>query len=191
MKCLYKLVLSSVLLIQAGQCYSSSLINFIALPDAANCHHAGFEIQMNEKNTLGFLGVSGCNSDRPTYGEKNDDVNNDFSRFLVPWRYSPHGAFTTGYFFQAITGVEKSQFTSTLDSNADVTFAHFGGYAGYQWFWPNGFNISVIGGAVYLYELSSSTTLAPGETVDVKNFLDKNTDSNIHGGYGIIFGWSF
>ena len=191
MKCLYKLVLSGFLLSQIGQCYSSESINFIVLPDAANCHHAGLEIQMNEKNTLGFLGVSGCNSDRSTYGEKNDDVNNDFSRFLVPWRYSPHGAFTTGYFFQAIAGSEKSKFTSILGSTADVTFASFGGYAGYQWFWRNGFNISVIGGAVYLHELSSSTTLAPSEGNDVRDYLDKNTDSNIHGGYGIIFGWLF
>lgn len=188
---LYRLAFSAFLLGQIGQCYSSESINLILLPDAYNCHHAGFEISMNEKSTLGFLGVPGCNSDRPTYGEIDDDVNNDFSRLLVPWRYSPHRAFTTGYFFQAIAGLEKSEFTSTLGSTADVTFANFGGYAGYQWFWRNGFNISVMGGAVYLQELSSSTTLAPGEGNDVREFLDKNTNSNIHGGYGIIFGWLF
>ena len=88
-------------------------------------------------------------------------------------------------------GLEYSEFSSRIGSTADVTFANLGGYVGYQWFWPNGFNISVMGGGVYLQELNSSTTLAPGEGNDVSDFLDKNTDSNIHAGYGIIFGWLF
>jgi len=190
-KCLYKYVLSSLLLVESGLCYSSESNNLILLPDSSSCHQAGIEMAINKHNTLGILGRAGCESDRPTYGSKNDDVENRFGRILVPWRFSFKGVFTDGYFVQALAGLEKSEFKSTLGSSADVTFTNLAAHVGYQWFWRNGFNLSLMGGVAYLHEVSSSKHIVTGEQKSVTDFLDKNTKTNIHGGAGVIVGWLF
>jgi len=190
-KVLYKLALSSFLLVQAGLCYSSESINLILLPDLSSCHQVGGEIGINENSSLGILGRAGCESNRATYGNENDDVENKFSRILVPWRYSFNGVFKDGYFIQALSGVEKSEFKSTLGSTADVTFATLAVHGGYQWFWSNGFNISLMAGVAYLHEVSSSNRIVSGEEGNVTDFLDKNTKTNIHGGAGFFIGWLF
>jgi len=190
-KVLYQLMLAVVLLISAGQCYSSNSINVVVLPDLFGCHQLGGEFELNENNTLGVLGRINCSSDRPTYGAKNDDVENEFSRILVPWRYSFNGIFTDGYFLQTLVGLEKNKFKTTLGSTSKVTFTNLAVHAGYQWFWKNGFNITLLGGIAYLHENNSRTNIVTTEETHVVNFIDKNTKTNIHGGAGVIVGWLF
>jgi len=183
-----------LLLIVSNSCYSADFINIIFLPDFSNsfeCSEPGVEFKVTEKSSVGILGTFDCDSNRPTYGNSNDQVSNSFSRALIPWRYSWKGAYTDGTFIQALIGVEESKFRSDLGSTANVSFVDFGAYFGYQWFWKNGFNISVMGGVAYLVETSSEQNLIPGETQDIIDYLDKNTETNVHGGFGAILGWKF
>ena len=191
MKVLYRLILATVLLINAGQCYSSNSINALVLPDLFGCHQLGGEFGLNDNSTLGALVRINCSSDRPTYGTKDGDVENRFSRILVPWRYSFNGVFADGYFLQGLVGLENSEFKTTLGSTAEVTFTNLAVHAGYQWFWRNGFNIALMGGIAYLHENSSRTNIVTGEENRVVDFIDKNTKTNIHGGAGVIVGWLF
>lgn len=190
-KTVFRFVLLFFLFIYAGMCQSSGSVNVILLPDPYNCHQVGFEFQSNEKNTLGLLGRLGCNSNRPTYGSKNDDVDNKFSRILVPWRYSFKGGFKNGFFVQTLAGFEQSEFKSTLGSAAKVSFLNIGINAGYQWFWKSGFNVSVLGGRAFLQKINSDKSILSGESQSVSDFLDKNTKTNNHGSYGVIVGWLF
>lgn len=183
-----------LLWIVSSSCLSADFINIIFLPDFSNsfeCSEPGVEFKVTDNSTIGILGTFDCDSIRPTYGSTNDQVSNTFSRGLVPWRYSWKGAFTDGAFIQALIGVEKSKFRSDLGSTANVTFIDLGAHFGYQWFWKNGFNISVLGGIAYLVETSSDQKLEPGESQDIIDYLDKNTDSNVHGAFGAIIGWKF
>lgn len=186
-----RIVLLSLVLLLPEWCFSKDTVNLVFLPDVFNCHQLGIETVLSGKNTLGAIGRSGCHSNRPTYGSANDSVTNSFSRILVPWRYSPNGGFEDGYFLQALVGLEKSRFASQLGSTAEVSFLDVGFHVGYQWFWGNGFNVSVLGGAAFLNKRNSTVAIGQNEEKDVVEFLDKNTKTNVHGGGGIIVGWSF
>lgn len=187
-------ILFLLFLLASNAAQSASAFNIILLPDLTKsfkCHQPGVEFPIADTQSLAVLGVINCNSDRSTYGDTNDNVTNSFSRLLVPWRYAWNGVFKDGQLIQFLIGVETSEFSSSLGSEAEVTFMDFGLYYGYQWFWQNGFNLSLLGGLAYLVKTSSSKNIAPGETNDVIDFLDKNTKTNVHGGAGIIFGWKF
>lgn len=190
-KMLYRFVILSFVLIYAQTGRASDFLNVIVLPDPFSCHQAGVEFKVNKNNTLGVLGRLGCDSNRPTYGSKNDDVDNTFSRLLVPWRYSFNESFKNGFFLQAMAGAERSEFKSTLGSTADVTFVNVALYAGYQWFWNNGFNVSALAGRAFLQEVNSSKTIVSAENQAVSDYLDENTKTNNHGGFGVIVGWLF
>lgn len=182
------------LCIVSSSCLSADFINIIFLPDFSNslkCSQPGVEFKVAEKSTVGILGTFDCDSNRPTYGDSNDQVSNTFSRILVPWRYSRKGAFKDGTLVQAVIGTEESNFRSDLGSTADVTFIDFGAYYGYQWFWTNGFNISVMGGVAYLVETSSDQVIVPGESQDIVDYLNRNTETNVHGAFGAMLGWVF
>ena len=187
-------ILYCLLLFQSSLCLSADSINVVLMPDSFNsfkCHHPGIEFKISQTSTLGVFGRLDCESDRSTYGDTNDDVTNTFSRIFVPWRYSKGGAFKNGSFIQTLIGIEKSKFRSVLGSKADVTFVDFAFHYGYQWFWENGFNISVLGGVAYLVKTSSDKDITQNESDDVIGFLDKNTKTNIHPGAGITIGWKF
>lgn len=186
----YLLVLA-ILMFQTPLCFSKDALNVVVLPDPFGCHQLGIDYALTESSTLGIIGTNECRSDRPTYGSSNNQVNNTFSRILIPWRYSMRGAFNNGYFAQAMIGVEKSNFRSTAGSSAGVTFADAGFHVGYQWFWKSGFNVSVLGGVAFLAKISANKDIVPSESNGVVEFFDKNTKDNVHPGVGIVFGWSF
>jgi len=164
--------------------------NLVLLPEPY-CTQAGIEKKVSDKHTLGVIGRFNCNSERPTYGSKNDDVENKFSRILVPLKHSFNGAFNQGAFIQGMIGIEDSEFKSNLGSNADVTYLNLSVHGGYQWYFRNGFNISVLGGVAHLQEISSSRQIAGSETLSVTDFINKNTETNTHVGAGVIVGWLF
>ncbi len=183
-----------------GLCFQSissladDAINAILMLDSFNsfdCHHPGVELSVSQNSSVGVLGIFDCDTDRSTYGETNDNVTNTFSRILIPWRYAKGGVFKTGPFMQALIGMEKSEFRSTLGSRADVTFVDFAFHYGYQWFWDNGFNVSVMGGVGLLVKTSDEKDIVQNESNDVRDFLDKNTKTNIHPGAGVVMGWRF
>jgi hypothetical protein len=180
-----------LLMVQTPLCLSKDVLNVVLLPDPFKCHQLGVDFAITENSTLGIIGAKECKSDRPTYGSSNSNVDNTFSRILIPWRYSTEGAFNDGYFMQAVFGAEKSEFRSDAGSTADVTFADIGFYGGYQWFWSNGFNVSALVGVAFLAKRSLDKNIVPSESGDVVEFLDKNTRTNAHPGIGIILGWSF
>ena len=180
------------LVCQSSLCFSKESLNVTLVPDFFNCHHHfGFDLAINENNTLGIMGTDKCTSDRPTYGDSNNKVDNTFNRIFIPWRYSLKGAFRDGYFVQTMVGVEKSRFKSEAGSRADVTFIDLTFHGGYQWFWDSGFNVSALAGVAILRRNSLTKNIASNENVDVIKFLDKNTKSNEHIGVGVIFGWAF
>jgi hypothetical protein len=185
-----RLVLAWLMLFQASRCLAADSVNLVFLPDPFACHQLGLDARVTERSTLGVLGRSGCHSDRPTYGQPNDAVTNTFGRLLVPWRYSRRGVFRDGFFLQAAVGMEKHEFRSERGSSADVTFADVAFHAGYQWFWSNGVNISILGGAAFLIEQSSTSDISGNERADVVDYLDKNTETNLHGAAGAVFGWA-
>lgn len=187
-------ILFCSLCFQSSLCLSADTINIIILPDSINsfdCHQPGIEFKISQNSSLGAIGRLDCATDRSTYGKTNDDVTNTFSRIIVPWRYSFNGTFRDGSLVQALVGIEKSEFRSTLGSKADVTFVDFAFHYGYQWFWKNGFNVSALAGVAYLVKTSSEIDIVPTENSDVIGFLDKNTKTNVHGGAGILIGWKF
>jgi len=186
-----RFVLMSILIFSPGLCFSKDFLNFTLLPDLFKCHQLGVEFAITEKSTLGLIGRGSCKSDRPTYGKSNDNVRNNFSRILVPWRYSKNGVFTDGYFVQSLVGLERSKFSSELGSSANVTFLNVAFQFGYQWFWSNGLNVSVMGGPAFLVESGSSKNIVINEQDNVVDFLNKNTKTNVHGGAGVIIGWGF
>jgi len=164
--------------------------NLLLLPEQY-CFQAGIEKKVSDKHTLGVIGRFNCNSERPTYGSNKDDVDNKFSRILVPLKHSFNGAFNQGAFIQGMIGIEDSKFKSNLGSNADVIFLNLSVHGGYQWYFRNGFNISVLGGIAHLQKLSSSKQISGNETLSGIDFLNKNTETNTHAGAGILLGWLF
>jgi len=186
-----RVVLVCFLLFQSGAIFSEDSINVSILPDPFNCHQLGFEMDVTDNSTLGIIVRNACNSDRPTFGSPNDNVKNTFSRILIPFKYSTNGVFKDGFIMQPVIGLEQSKFTSTAGSEANVTFIDIAYHFGYQWFWGNGFNVAAMGGPVILIENSSSKTIVQNESPDVVKFLDENTETNIHAGVGVIFGWVF
>jgi hypothetical protein len=188
---LVKLIITSFLWFQSNLCLSVESANLFVLPDPFECHQLGVETGITTNNSLGVLGTIGCESDRPAYGNANDDVRNTFSRVVLPWRYSKDGVFKDGFIGQAWVGVEKHDFESELHSQAEVTFANLAVHFGYQWFWDSGFNISVLGGGAVLAKISGNEDIVPAERSDVVSFLDKNTKTNVHGAAGFLVGWKF
>ena len=180
------------LVFQSSLCFSKESFNVTLIPDFFNCHHHfGLEFAISKNNTLGIIGTDKCTSDRPTYGDSNNKVDNTFNRIFIPWRYSLKGVFRDGYFIQAMIGMEKSRFKSEAGSRADVTFYDLIFHGGYQWFWDSGFNVSALAGVTILKRNKLTKNIASNETDDVVKFLDKNTKSNEHIGVGVIFGWAF
>ena len=180
------------LVFQSSLCFSKESFNVTLIPDLFNCHHHfGLEFAISENNTLGIIGTDKCTSDRPTYGDSNNKVDNTFNRIFIPWRYSFNGVFRDGYFIQTMIGMEKSRFKSEAGSRADVTFHDLTFHGGYQWFWDSGINVSALAGVAILKRSSLTKNIVPDETDDVVKFLDKNTKSNEHIGVGVIFGWAF
>jgi hypothetical protein len=187
-------ILLGLLWMLSSPCLSADWINVILLPDSFDsfdCHQPGVEFKVADRSSVGILGRFDCDTDRATYGSSNDSVSNTFSRVLIPWRYSRKGTFKDGTLIEVLVGAERSKFRSDLGSMADVTFMDLGLYYGYQWFWDSGFNISAMAGVAYLVETSSSKEIAQNETSDVIDYLNKNTETNVHGGLGIIIGWTF
>jgi len=184
------LIISTLIIIfQINICYSKDY-NLVLLPEAY-CHQAGIETRITKNSTLGIIGRANCVSERPTYESKNDDVENAFSRVLLPWKYSFNGSFSKGAFVQGMAGLEKSKFKSISGSSADVTFVNLSMHGGYQWFWRSGFNLSLLGGVAYLQEVSSSKQIVGSERSEVTDFIDKNIKTNVHGGAGVTVGWMF
>lgn len=189
MRNVFRLALPIFLFTYVGVCYPADN-NLILLP-APYCTQGGVEAKINQNSTVGILARFNCLSGRPTYGSKNHNVENNFTRVLVSWKYSFNGVFSKGAFVQGLVGFEQSEFRSAVSSTTEVEFVNLGIYGGYQWFWRNGFNLSLLAGVVYLYELNSGKQINSSETTDVIDFLNKNSESNIHPGAGAIVGWIF
>lgn len=172
-------------------CYSQDVINLVLLPDPFSCHQAGIETVVSDVHRLGLLGVKNCQSDRPTFGNPHKDVDNTFSRLLLPWTYAGKGVWADSFFIKFLPGMESHKFTSRNGSRVEVTFTDIVIQAGYQWFWDNGFNLSLSGGAGYLIRRNLKKDVSSDEDSDVVRFLDKNSKTNIHPGGGVILGWAF
>lgn len=190
MKVIINTLVFFALLTQSSLIYSANHINIIFLPDSYDCHHTGVEGAITKNSRLGILAVVGCDSDRPTYGDSNDKVTNEFSRILIPWTYSA-GAWDDGYFLKVLAGLENHKFESNIGSRAEVTFADISANVGYQWFWNSGFNVSASLGVAFLFQNSVDKNIHTNESSDVVDFLDKNTKTNQHTAFGIILGWAF
>ena len=164
--------------------------NILLLP-APYCSQAGVEKKTSENLSIGIIGRLNCHSERPTYGDKNNEVDSKFSRALFPLKYSFNGTYSSGPFVQGAAGVEESEFKSDAGSSADVTYIDLAVHGGYQWYFSSGFDISILGGIAHLQEVSSSKQIFAGESTSVEDFLNKNTETNTHFGAGVILGWSF
>jgi hypothetical protein len=187
-----KCILFLMLVFQSSFCFSQNAINLIVLPDLRySTHHVGVETSVTQNSRMGILVAHKQDSDRPTYGDSNEDVTNTFSRILIPWTYCKSGAWEDSYFITGLFGLEKDKFRSVAGSRAEATFVDFGLLAGYQWFWPNGFNISAMAGGAFLISSDSARNISDSETTDVINYLDKNTKTNQHLSAGVIIGWAF
>lgn len=165
-------------------------INAFILPDpVTHCQQLGVEVAMSRNITLGIMPAD-CNN-RPTFGRMESQVTNTFRRVLFPLKYYPQGAFTDGYFFQAVVGVEESKFRTASGSSANVRFVDTGFHVGYQWFWQNGFNVSAVIGIAHLEQSSLSKSIAVTESASISDYLDQQTRTNTHTGIGVSLGWAF
>ena len=90
-----------------------------------------------------------------------------------------------------MVGIEDSKFKSNLGSSTDVTYLNLSVHGGYQWYFKNGFNVSVLAGIAHLQKLNSSKQISGNETLSVIDFLSKNSETNTHGGAGVFVGWLF
>ena len=178
-------------LLAPPNCIAQGIFNLILLPDPFSCHQVGLEIAVSDNNRLGLLGVAACKSNRPTFGSPHPDIDNSFSRLLLPWTYTRNSAWTDSFFIKPIIGRESHRFRSKKDSNAEVVFMDYTVQAGYQWFWKNGFNITTSGGLAYLARSRLKKTITSDEDQSVIRFLDDNTETNVHAGIGVILGWLF
>jgi hypothetical protein len=192
MKIYEYLLVSAFLFLQTSLCFAEKSINFSIVPDRSpDCSQLVVDVAMSEHTSLGISPLS-CNSDRPAIAmAPNSNVRNQVNRIVVPWRYSPRGVFKDGFYFMASLGIENDQFNSTAGSTANVFFLGSSLHTGYQWFWKNGFNITLIFSASHLTQMSLDRTTSPTESPDVVDFLDQNTSSNTHYSVGPLFGWAF
>lgn len=173
-------------------CLSQNSANFTFVPSPEySAHQYGVETSITGNNRFGILAANKSDSKRPTYGESNDQVRNDFRRVLSLWSFTTNGAWQDGFVVTAVAGVEKDNFKSTQGSRAEVDFLALGVLAGYQWFWPNGFNITTSAGQALLIANNVKKDIAENENEEVVAYLDKNTKTNTHIGIGLIFGWAF
>ena len=185
-------VVTLLFVLQPFRCLSQESLNLVVLPDPLfGTHHIGGELALSKNSRLGMMAAYKKDSSRPTYGESNDNVTNTFSRLLVPWIYSKNGSWEDSFFVTGLTGLENDSFTSTAGSRAEATFINLGILGGYQWFWKNGFNISATAGVAFLIETSSKKDISADESSEVIDYLDKNTQTNVHPAAGMIFGWAF
>lgn len=181
-----------VALIRPSTCLSQNSINITLVPSPLyQTHQYGIETIITGNSRLGILVANKRSSKRPTYGESNDQVRNDFRRALALWSFGIKGAWQDGFVVTTMAGVEEDNFKSAQGSRAEVTFITLGVLAGYQWFWRNGFNITASAGRVLLIANNVKKDIAESESDDVAAYLDKNTKTNNHTGIGIIFGWAF
>lgn len=197
MKIFKYLLVSSFLLFQTSLCFAQDTINFSVVPDpTTHCHQYIVDVAITKNSTLGVMPSYNC-TDRPHRPNNdgsmvmNSQVTNKFNRILIPWRYSPHGAFNNGYFVEALVGVEKSEFKTVVGSSANVSFIDTGVLLGYQWFWHNGLNISAVAGVAHLTNISLEKNISPTESSNVSDYLDQQTSTNTHMAGGVSFGWSF
>lgn len=121
----------------------------------------------------------------------NSQVTNKFNRILIPWRYSPYGVFSNGFFVEALIGVEKSELKSASGSSANVTFIDTGVWLGYQWIWHTGLNIAAVAGINHLTQNSIDKNISPAESSNVSDYLNQQTSTNTHVGGGVFLGWAF
>lgn len=202
MKIFRRIIVSSVLLIQTSVCFAQSekSINFTSAPYIAPkhvCEMFGIEVAITEKITLGVSPAVNCKNrasvtDRKVGLDFPSGVTNKFNRILIPWIYAPAGSFHTGYFVQILSGVERGEYKTAAGSSANVTFINTGFTGGYQWFWGNGFNISVNLGVAHLVRYKFDRNISPAETSNIIiNYLDQQTSTNTHPAGGIQFGWAF
>lgn len=187
------LLVSSVLFFQTSLCFAKDSINFSVAPDPITyCHQYRVDVSITKNSTLGVMPTSNCTDrpSRPTNGSMviNSQVTNTFNRIIIPWRYSPHGAFIDGFIVEAIVGLEKSEFKSASGSSANVSFIDTGVWLGYQWFWRNGFNISAVIGGAHLTRISLDKNISPSESSNVSDYLDEQTSTNSHQTGGVFFG---
>jgi hypothetical protein len=185
------LVVISYLLFHTSLCLAQESINLYVGPDfKSHCNQYGIDFSITKNSTIGILPAYNC-ADVNTYGSLNDQVTSTFNRILIPWRYSPHGAFKNGYFVLALLGMEKNDFESVAGSSVNVSFIDTGVLFGYQWFWRNGFNISGSIGVAHLMRNSLDQSISPTESNSVSDYLDKQTSTNNHVGGGVFLGWVF
>jgi hypothetical protein len=198
MKIFTYLLVASFSLFKTSLCLASPehSFNFSVAPDlTTHCHQYDVDVAISENSALGVMPSYKCKDrpDRPSNGSMriNSQVTNTFSRVLIPWRYAPHSAFHTGYLAMAFVGVENSEFNSDAGSSAKVSFIDTGVLFGYQWFWPNGFNVFAGGGVAHLMRSSLDKSISPTESSKVSDYLDEQTSTNTHLGGGVFFGWAF
>jgi len=187
------LLVSLFVFFQTSLCFAENSINFSIVPDihSPDCSQLLVDVATSENTSLGISPMS-CNSDRPAIAMlPNSNVRNQVDRIMVPWRYSPAGVFSDGFYIMAALGVENDRFTSTAGSTANVLFLGSTLHTGYQWFWDNGFNITLIFSASHLARMSLDRTTSPTESPDVVDFLDRNTRTNTHYSVGPLLGWAF
>ena len=192
MKSIVKNFVIWIVIFQSPFCFSQNSTNIIVVPDPLySTHHFGLELAATKNSRLGLMAGYKRDSDRPTYGESNDNVTNTFSRVLIPWTYSKNGAWEKSFFITGLVGLENDRFDSVAGSSADVIFINLGLLAGYQWFWHNGLNISAMFGRAFLIENRSDKNISANESSDVIEYLNKNTKTNNHFAGGIVLGWAF
>lgn len=181
----------SLLFFQVSLCFAKGSLNLVFIPDpVTHCHHYGVDFAVAKNSTLGLLSAYNC-PDRPTYGIVNGQVTNTFNRILTQWRYSPRGAFNTGYFFDAMVGVERSEFKSAAGSSANVSYFDTAIHLGYQWFWRNGFNVTGLIGVAHLMPVRRDNNISPTESSAVSDYMDEQTSTTTHVGGGFSMGWVF
>ena len=190
-----KRVLSLLLVMAIGlpsYCLSQNSVNFTFLPSPEySAHQYGIETSITGYSRFGILAANKRDSQRPAYGDSNDQVRNDFRRVLSVWTFTTNGAWQNGFVVTAVAGVENDNFKSTQGSHAEVDFLGLGLLAGYQWYWPNGFNMTTIAGQALLIANNVKKDYAADENEEVVAYLDKNTKTNTHLGIGFILGWAF
>ncbi len=180
------------LLLYPSLSLSQPSTNFILIPDLQfNVHQLGIERALSNRTKAGLLVAYRSDSDRPTYGDSNENVKNDFQRILFPWIYSKNGSWTDGYVLTGMVGLENSKFKSAVGSHAEVTFLDLVLLGGYQWYWDNGLNVSALAGGALLVKSNSNEDISSGETIAIVDYLHDNIKTNIHPALGIILGWSF
>jgi len=196
MKIFNYMLVNIFLVFQMSFCFAKNTVNFSVAPDLSTyCHQYRIDAVITGNSTLGVMPSYRCTDrpDRPSNGTMviNSQVTNTFNRLLVPWRYSPHGAFNNGYFLEAFAGVENSEFRTGAGSTADVKFFDTGVWLGYQWFWRNGLNISAVIGGSHLARVSLDRNISPSENSSVSDYLDEQISTNTHVAGGVFFGWVF